>query len=95
MKFRKKPIIVDAVQFKPTINQADLTTLLDNFCGRNWTRADAVDEVGPSDRDNIVIWNTKEKQWLNLYRGHWIIRGVDGELYPCAPEVFDQTYEPV
>ena len=27
--------------------------------------------------------------------GDWIIRGVAGEFYPCKPEIFDQTYEPV
>jgi hypothetical protein len=27
--------------------------------------------------------------------GDWIIRGVAGELYPCKPDIFDQTYEPV
>ena len=27
--------------------------------------------------------------------GDWIIRGVQGELYPCKPDIFEQTYEPV
>lgn len=27
--------------------------------------------------------------------GDWIIRGVQGEFYPCKPEIFDATYEPV
>lgn len=27
--------------------------------------------------------------------GDWIIKGVDGEIYPCSPRVFDATYEPV
>ncbi len=28
-------------------------------------------------------------------QGDWIIRGVKGELYPCKPDIFDATYEPV
>jgi hypothetical protein len=28
-------------------------------------------------------------------RGDWIIRGVAGEFYPCKPDIFEQTYEPV
>lgn len=32
---------------------------------------------------------------LNVRRGDWIIRGVKGEYYPCAPDVFELTYEPV
>jgi hypothetical protein len=27
--------------------------------------------------------------------GDWIIRGVNGELYPCKPDIFEQTYEAV
>jgi hypothetical protein len=27
--------------------------------------------------------------------GDWIIRGVDNELYPCKPHIFEKTYEPV
>lgn len=27
--------------------------------------------------------------------GDWVIRGVNGELYPCKPDIFEKTYEPV
>ena len=27
--------------------------------------------------------------------GDWIIQGVQGEFYPCKPDIFDATYEPV
>ena len=27
--------------------------------------------------------------------GDWIITGIKGEQYPCKPDVFEQTYEPV
>jgi hypothetical protein len=32
---------------------------------------------------------------LNVNDGDWIITGVKGEVYPCKPDVFDATYEPV
>lgn len=32
---------------------------------------------------------------LTVDWGDWIIKGVNGELYPCKPDVFDLTYEPV
>lgn len=28
-------------------------------------------------------------------KGDWIIKGVNGELYPCKPDIFEKTYEPV
>ena len=27
--------------------------------------------------------------------GDWIIKGINGELYPCKPDIFDKTYEKV
>ena len=27
--------------------------------------------------------------------GDWIIKGVNGEFYPCKPDIFEKTYEPV
>lgn len=87
---RKRPIVVQALLWSGGDSKP-----LERFCGRNWARADAVYEIGPNDDENVVIWNSKEEQWLNVSKGHWIIRGVDGELYPCAPDVFARTYEQV
>lgn len=43
----------------------------------------------------ICLWNEEEGQHIGVPVGHWIIRGVAGELYPCSPRVFDATYESV
>ncbi len=88
MKFKKKPVVIDATHWRGGEYEC-----LNDFCGRNWSRADAVDEVGPPDEENVVVWNTKEQQWLNVPVNHWIIRGIDGELYPCDPDIFVATYE--
>lgn len=88
--FRKKPVVVEAIRW-----EGGEYACLQTFCGRNWSRADAVDEVGPDDKEQVVVFNPLEKQWLNVPVGFWIIRGVKGELYPCEPEVFASTYEPV
>ena len=90
MKFRKKPVVIDAIQWVGGDYKC-----LNDFCGHEWNRADAVDEVGPDDSENVVVFNKEESQWLNVPVGHWIIRGVHGEYYPCSPLVFEQTYEPV
>lgn len=88
--FRKKPVVIEAMQWIGGPHEP-----LDVFCGRNWTRADAVDADGPpDDPEHVVVWNALERQWLNVPVNHWIIRGVRGELYPCDPNVFTATYEP-
>ena len=43
----------------------------------------------------IAIWNEPEGQWINCPRNHWVIKGVNGEFYPCDPEIFAKTYEEV
>lgn len=87
-QYRKKPIVIEAMRWEGGDYEC-----LKKFCGLNWNRADAVDERGPNDKENVVVFNPLEDQWLNVPVGHWIIRGVKGELYPCDPEVFDATYE--
>ena len=89
-RFRKRPVEVRALQWVGGPYEC-----LNEFCGKNWSRADAVEEVGPNDTENVVVWNTKERQWLNVPVGHWIICGIAGEFYPCDPQVFEATYEPV
>ena len=33
--------------------------------------------------------------WMFVSPGDWIITGVQGEQYPCKPDIFEATYEPV
>ncbi|HEY3658291.1 MAG TPA: hypothetical protein VGL34_25250 [Steroidobacteraceae bacterium] len=90
MRYRKKPVEIDAIRWEGGDYKC-----LEQFCGFNWGRADAKDVEGPRDKEGVVVWNIKEDQWLNLPVGHWLIRGIAGELYPCAPDVFDASYEAV
>ena len=92
MKFRKKPKVIDAIQWVGGDYKC-----LDRFCGLNWGRADAHDVPWTAlpDGEQVVLWNTMECQWLLCPKGHWIIRGLEGELYPCDPNIFEDSYEPV
>lgn len=90
MRYKKKPVVIDAIQWIGGEYKC-----LDDFCGKNWTRADAIDYNQPADHEQVVVYNTAEKAWIHVPVNHWIIRGVRGELYPCEPEIFKQTYERV
>lgn len=70
-KFRKKPIVVEAEQYR-------------------W-RGHWPDGVRYDGKGNVVI-DTLEGQ-LNVSDGDWIITGVEGEKYPCKPDIFEAIYE--
>ena len=82
MRFRKKPVIIEARQFR---FDGDWKLLAD-WCGG---QLNTTSLIGP----HIVI-HTLEGDHKALL-GDWIIRGVQGEFYPCKDSIFTQTYEPV
>ena len=88
-KFMKKPIVVDAIQWI-----GGKFDCLNEFLGHEWARADAHD-MYYQDTEQVIVFNKEEDQWLHCPVGHWIIRGIKGEYYPCSPDVFEKTYEPV
>jgi len=83
MKFRKKPIVIDAVQWLGPDDETDLETW-GQFAGA------AIDQVS----DSVLMIETLEGR-MKAEIGDWIIRGIKGEFYPCKPDIFEATYESV
>lgn len=81
MKYMKKLIIVDAVQ-RTGNNIEEIKSFLDENGGA-YTITD----------NNLVI-NTLEGDMLASL-GDYIIKGIHGELYPCKPDIFKETYDQV
>lgn len=80
MKFRKKPIVIEAVQFRASpLSIAEC----EEFVGG---------DMGGTAADPVIA--TLEGP-MHVSLGDWIIKGVQGEFYPCKPDIFEQTYEPV
>ena len=83
MKYRKKPVVIEAMQFtEKTKNQCF------NFITCNKS-PDWDDEKNPC----IKIQTLEGIMVATL--GDYIIRGVKGEFYPCKPDIFEKTYEKV
>jgi len=86
-KFRKKPVVIEAFQVHP---DDGLTRRLPPM----WlVRAMADGAVNAIDGGGLLI-KTLEGDMLAQV-GDWIIQGVKGELYPCKPDIFAATYDPV
>jgi len=93
-QFRKKPVVIEAFHYTP-----------DNAQNRgvwpNWLLEAMSAPAGDVGSFVTVLAGTKEfaaaivtlEGPLQVSWGDWIIRGVKGELYPCKPDIFSETYE--
>jgi hypothetical protein len=90
-QFRKKPVVIEAIQ-----NEGDWLPIV------KWLEAASpngmVFQPGqhpPITRNEDGSLNVHTAEGVMLGGlGDWIIRGIQGELYPCKPDIFAATYEP-
>lgn len=89
MKFRKKPVIIEAVQLR----EDTLDELYDflNIAGKD-SFLECGHGIDPTDGKFKIT--TLEGVHVAIV-GDWIIKGVHGEFYPCKPDIFNKTYEVV
>ena len=93
MKFRKRPVVIEAVQFTREIAEKYL------FDGEPLPRGVALGSASYHRKDRKLyssrfVVRTLEGEMEATF-GDWIITGVKGEVYPCKPDIFEQTYEKV
>jgi hypothetical protein len=82
--FRKRPLTIQAWRY-----EEDLDEVYGNPACPEWLWDKAcIEPVGK------LVVSTLEGVMI-AERGDWIILGIEGEVYPCKPSIFDATYEPV
>lgn len=86
-KFRKKPVVIEAFQLTKEL-------LEQRFPSEDYyTDKHGKERYIAYHKDHAVIETLEGTMIANL--NDWIIKGVNGELYPCKPDIFEKTYEPV
>ena len=91
MKFRKKPVVIEAIQWGG-FNKQIVVKEVHHY--------DPTDNEFPK-CEHCGLPMSKHGWIGTLEGGHivcpndWIITGIKGEKYPCKPDIFEQTYEPV
>ena len=86
-KFRKRPVVIEAIQFDGTPKGAvELFSQFDISGGKFEPDYDL--KTG-----NLMIPTLEGK--MRAHRNDWIIRGVKGEFYPIKNDIFRETYEEV
>jgi hypothetical protein len=92
-KYRKKPVVIEAFQY-----DGDLRNTYGNYYVPEWAITafendimfyDSLDES--SEPCDLFIKTLEGNMLVNV--NDFVIRGVNGELYPCKPNIFEKTYE--
>ena len=78
-KYRKKPVVIEALQY--------------DGCNKKAIYAFATGYAFIKSSEQLVI-NTLEGEML-VSINDYVIKGVNGEFYPCKPDIFDKSYEVV
>lgn len=83
-RYRKIPVVIDAIQWDGSNEVAQ------EIC--EWVLASGGEAARVTNpfTDSIAITTLEGTMYAT--GGWWVIRGVAGEFYPCAPEIFAQTY---
>lgn len=76
-KYKKKPVIVEAIQWN-----GDNALEILQFSHESYI-----------DKDNYTLKIDTLEGTMVANRGDYIIKGVNGEFYPCKPDIFEKTYE--
>ena len=89
MKYRKKPVVIEAMQFN--------YPLVSELLAWMGFAAGAIQQVGGVfELDVLTLEDGADSRAKHVAtNGDWIIKGVQGEFYPCKPDIFEATYEPV
>lgn len=87
-KYRKKPIVIEAFKWTGGPSQEeDPEWIIEALAARPWQAR----IIQPNDEIMLEIMTLEGGMCANV--GDYVIKGIAGEIYPCKPNIFEQTYE--
>lgn len=90
MKYRKKPVIIEAIQFK---GGAENCREVMEFLNPGLDFNAYTERIADLEKYGFHIHTLEGDMLCSL--GDYVIKGVKGEFYPCKPDIFESTYEEV
>lgn len=96
MKYRKKPVVIEAFQYDGDLKSSDGEYYVPNWAvkafesGVLYYRSENFPYTPPCE----LYVKTLEGD-MHVSVKDYVIRGINGELYPCRPDIFEKTYEPI
>lgn len=93
-KYRKRPVVIEAFQLTQKTRKDNVDW--PEWMNRAWNEdRGAPNSLFPTDPDtgngDLSIQTLEGRHIVSF--GDYIIQSIKGELYPCKPDIFDQTYE--
>ena len=90
MKYRKLPVVIDAIRYDG-LNKEIVEEFVGDFLDSeiNDCAYTATGKVPPIRK--LIIQTLEGKMFVSP--GDYVIKGVNGEFYPCKPDIFEKTYE--
>ena len=87
MKYRKKPVVIEAIQWTGKNDEEFF-----DFSNQSFESAGKY-FIGNTTNETLSIETLEGTMIANV--GDYIIKGVSGEFYPCKPDIFEKTYDKV
>lgn len=83
MKYKKKPVVIEAIQWTRGMARRPIIDFTNNLV--------MMDDI----EETFFVYDRLHDTWVQFEYDDWIIRGVQGEYYPCKPDVFEESYDAV
>lgn len=97
LKFRKKPVVIEAARWDGTAEGAGPIIdwiLTGDSTASYWCSDSTRCAENAGDTPHTIAIQTLEGT-MHATVGDWVIKGIQGEFYPCKGDIFEATYEPV
>lgn len=91
-RFRKKPVEIEAIRWTGD-NAAEVKSFV-GYRDNGESRFLLPSEI-TGRWEHPAVWEDNHAQWIGVLPGYWVVRGTQGEFYPCDPDAFAATYEPI
>jgi hypothetical protein len=91
VRFRKRPVVVEAMRFT-----AETCRAVHEWVGDDHDGGLPADDPDNDCSQHLIEYDIPTREGrMTAEDGDWIIKGVEGEFYPCKPSIFEATYERV
>lgn len=92
MKYKKKPIVIEAIQLKVD-NFDEVCEFMGETPVPKHNPDYGIDEHGNTNNPYLGVYIETLEGKMLANCGDYIIKGVSGEFYPCKPDIFEKTYD--